>query len=241
MNSSLGPRRFNRFNYGDFGRDDRFRRAHRFNKIIFIGNVGFPWSPWLGWNWGYYPRGPYEYSDYSYPSNYSYPSYDSSYGYGYGNYGYGYGYSPLLYYGGYYSATNYENDESVVRDVLAEYTVSWNRHDTAALGRLFTENCDYVNLAGVHWKGVQEIVQRHADLFQNRLKTAVRRLTGAEVSFSTPDVALVHATWDVTGWSRPTGEAVRVLKEITTMKMVKTDGKWLITDFQDTESEGSTQ
>ena len=154
---------------------------------------------------------------------------------------YGYGYPPLLYYGGYYSATNYENDESVVRDVLAEYTVSWNRHDTAAVGRLFAENCDYVNMVGVHWKGVQEIVQRHAELFQHRLKTAVRRLTGAEVSFSTPDVALVHATWDVTGWSRPTGQAVPVLKEITTMKMVKTDGKWLITDFQDTESEGSTQ
>ena len=104
-----------------------------------------------------------------------------------------------------------------------------------------TENCDYVNMAGVHWKGVQEIVQRHAELFQNRLKTAVRRLTGAEVSFSTPDVALVHATWDVTGSSRPTGEAVPVLKEITTIKMVKTNGKWLITDFQDTENGGSTQ
>ena len=128
-----------------------------------------------------------------------------------------------------------------MRDVLAEYTVSWNRHNTAALGRLLDENCDYVNRAGVHWKGVQEIVQRHAELFQHRLKTAVRRLTGAEVSFSTPDVALVHATWDVTGWSRPTGKAVPVLKEITTMTMVKTNGKWLITDFQDTESGGSTK
>ena len=226
MNSSLG-----------------LRRSHRFNKIIFIGNFGFPWGPWQAWNRGYYANGPYEYSEYSYPSYYSYPAYYSGYGYGYGNYGYGYGYgySPLLYYGGYYSATNYENDESVVRDVLAEYTVSWNRHDTAALARLFTENCDYVNMAGVHWKGVQEIVQRRAELFQNRLKTAVRRLTGAKVSFSTPDVALVHATWDVTGRSRPTGEAVPVLKEITTMKMVKTNGKWLITDFQDTESDGSTQ
>ena len=146
------------------------------------------------------------------------------------------------YYGSYYSGTNYENDdESVVRNVLAEYTVSWNRHDTAALGRLFTENCDYVNIAGVHWKGVQEIVQSQAELFQNRLKTAVRTLTGAEVRFSTPDVALVHATWDVTGSSRPTGEAVPVLKEITTMTMVKTDGKWLITAFQDTESGGSTK
>ena len=219
-NSALGPRRF-----------------HRFNKIIFIGNFGFPWwwGSWSGWNWGSYPQSPYEYSDYSYPSYYS--------GYGYGNYGYSYGYAypPLLYYGGYYSATNYENDESVVRDVLAEYTVSWNRHDTTAVGLLFTENCDYVNMAGVHWKGVQEIVQRHAELFQNRLKTAVRTLSGAEVTFPTPDVALVHATWDVTGSSRPTSEAVPVLKEITTITMVKTDGKWLITAFQDTESRGSTK
>ena len=201
----------------------------------------FQWGPWRGWNWGYYANGPYEYSEYSYPSYYSYPAYYSGYGYGYGNYDYGYSYPPLLYYGGYYSAPNYENDESVVRDVLAEYTVSWNRHDTAALSRLFAENCDYVNMAGVHWKGVHEIVQRQAELFQNRLRTAVRRLTGAKVSFSTPDVALVHATWNVTGWSRPTGEAVPVLKEITTMTMVKTNGKWLITDFQDTESGGSTQ
>jgi uncharacterized protein (TIGR02246 family) len=237
MNSALGLRRFNRFNDGDFDRHHRFHHFNNFNKIIFIGDFGFPWwsGPWWGWNWGYYPYGPYEYSEYSYPSYYS------DYGYGYGNYVYGYGYPSATYYGSYYSATNYENDESIVRNVLAEYTVSWNRHDTAAVGRLFAETSDYVDMAGVHWKGVQEIVQRHAELFQNRLKTAVRTLTGAEVSFSTPDVALVHATWDVTGWSRPTGEAVPVLKEITTMTVVKTDGKWLITAFQDTESGGSTK
>jgi uncharacterized protein (TIGR02246 family) len=128
-----------------------------------------------------------------------------------------------------------------VRNVLAEYAVAWNRHNVAAFGRLFTEDCDYVNVAGVHWKGVQEIVQRQGELFQGRLKTAVRTLTGVEVRFSTPDVALVHATWDVTGSSHPTGEAVSVLKEITTMTMVKTDGKWLITSFQNTESGDSTK
>jgi len=41
---------------------------------------------------------------------------------------------------------------------------------------------------------------------------------------------------DVTGSSRPTGKAVPVLKEITTMAMAKTNGKWLITSFQNTES-----
>ena len=240
MNSALGLRRFNRFNDGDFNRDDRFRRFRHFNEIIFIGNFGFPWwwGPWWGWNWGYYPYGPYGYSDYSYPS--FYPGYGYEYGnqgYGYGSSGYGYVYSYP--YGSYYelSGTNYENDdESAVRNVLAEYEVAWNGHDVAAFGRLFTEDCDYVNIAGVHWKGVQEIVQRQGELFQGRLKTAVRTLTGVEVRFSTPDVALVHATWDVTGSSHPTGEAVPVLKEITTMTMVKTDGKWLITAFQNTES-----
>jgi uncharacterized protein (TIGR02246 family) len=247
INSAVGLRPFNRFNHGDLNQNDRFRRFHRFNKIIFIRDFGFRWwwGPWWGWNWGYCPYGPYQYSEYSYPSYYS------GYGYRYGNYGQGYespGYGYVYsypygsYYSSYYSGTNYENDdESAVRNVLAEYTLSWNRHDTAAVGRLFTENCDYINIAGVHWKGVQEIVQQHAELFQNRLKTAVRTLTSAEVRFSTPDVALVHATWNVTGWSRPTGEVVPVLKEITTMTMVKTDGKWLITAFQDTESGGSTK
>ena len=236
MNPASGLRPFNRFNDGHFDRGDRFRRFHHFNKIIFIGDFRFPWwwGPWWGLNSGYFPYAPYEYSEYSYPTYYS------GYGNGYGNYGVGYGYAypSVMYYGSYDSGTNYKNgDESVVRDVLAEYTVSWNRHDPAAVGRLFTENCDYVNIAGVHLKGVQEIVQRQAELFQNRLKTAVRRLTGAEVRFSTPDVALVHATWDVTGPSRPTREAVPVLKEITTVTMVKTDGKWLIAAFQDTENE----
>jgi len=247
MNSALGLRRFNRFNDGAFNRDDRFRRFRHFNEIIFIGNFGFPWwwSPWWGWNWGYYPYGPYGYSDYSYPS--FYPGYGYEYGnqgYGYGSPGYGYVYSYPYgsYYGSYYSGTNYENDdESAVRNVLAEYAVAWNRHNVAAFGRLFAEDCDYVNIAGVHWKGVREIVQRQGELFQGRLKSGIRTLTGAEVRFSTPDVAVVHATWDVTGGSRPTGEAVPVLKEITTMTMVKTDGKWLITAFQNTESGGSTK
>jgi uncharacterized protein (TIGR02246 family) len=243
MNSGSGPRRFNRFNHGDFNRNDRFHRFRHFNEIIFIGNFASPWwwGPWWSWNWDYYPYEPYGYSEYSYPPFYPGHGYEyDNYGYGPSGYGYRYDYPWGSYYGTYYSGTNYEgDDESAVRNVLAEYTVAWNSHDTAAFDHLFTDDCDYVNIAGLHWKGVQEIVQRQAELFQNRLKTAVWRLTGAEVRLSTPDVALVHVTWDVTGSSRPTREAV--LKEITTMTMVKTEGKWLITAFQDTESGGSTK
>src|SRR5205823_7389747 len=122
MNSALGLRRFNRFNDGDFDRDDRFRRFDRFKEIIFIGDYGFPWwlGPWWGWNWGY-PYGSYP-SDYS---GYGYGNYGYGYGYGSSGYDYGYGYPSASYYGNYYSATDYgSDDESAVRNVLAEYAVS---------------------------------------------------------------------------------------------------------------------
>src|SRR5215813_5440738 len=156
INSALNLRHFNRFNYGNFNRSDRFHRFKHFNKIVFIGNFASPWwwGPWWNWN-SIYPYGSY---GSSYPTDYS------SYGTGYANYGY-YNASPVYNFGyvspplNYYDYTN--DDESAVRNVLAEYEVSWNGHDAAAFGDLFTDDCDYVNIDGVHWKGAREIVQRH--------------------------------------------------------------------------------
>ena len=74
LNSTSGSRRW--FD-GDFDRDDRFCRFHRFNEIIVFDNFGFPFFPF------YYPY-PYPYPYYPY----SYGDYDS-YGYGAGQGGYG--------------------------------------------------------------------------------------------------------------------------------------------------------
>jgi len=127
------------------------------------------------------------------------------------------------------------DDEGAVRKVVADYADSWNKHDMQAFSRVFTDDVDYVNIAGRHWKGVQENVAEHAALFQNRLKNVVQTPTSVQIRFVTPDVALVHTTWDATGWSRLNGEPVPVLKEITTMVVVKSKGKWLISAFQNTE------
>ena len=54
--------RFHRFNDGDFDRDDRFRR-HRFNEIIVFDSFGFPFFPF------YYP---YPYYPYPYGAYYPY-------------------------------------------------------------------------------------------------------------------------------------------------------------------------
>src|SRR5205823_7542637 len=71
LNSASG---FQRQRSGDFARNDRFSRFHRFNEIIVFDNFGFPFFPF------YYP-----------PPYYPYP-YGDYYSYGYGGYGYQGGY-----------------------------------------------------------------------------------------------------------------------------------------------------
>jgi uncharacterized protein (TIGR02246 family) len=127
-----------------------------------------------------------------------------------------------------------QDDEHQVRKVLADYAESWNKHDMEAFARIFAADVDYVNIGGRHRKGVQENVAEHATLFQGRLKNVVQTPTSVQVRFIRPDVALVHTTWDVTGWTRLSGDPVPVLREITTMVMVKNAGTWLITAFQNT-------
>lgn len=67
------------------------------------------------------------------------------------------------------------------------------------------------------------------------MKNTVQTPTGMQIRFLTPNVVLVHTTWDLTGYIRPNGEKPPVLKEITTMVMIKSGEQWLITTFQNTE------
>jgi ketosteroid isomerase-like protein len=109
-------------------------------------------------------------------------------------------------------------DEEAIRKVLATYVETWNRHDIEAWGRLFTDDVDYVNRAGGWWKGNRENVEGHQVIH----------------SFLRPDTAIVHATWEMTGFTRPSGEIVKDFKGIIGMVMVKQDGDWLIRAVQNT-------
>ena len=155
-------------------------------------------------------------------------------------------------------------DEAGARKTLDTYADSWNQHDTKTFASVFTEDCDYVNIGGAHWQGVEENVRQHTRLFQGRLAGVVQSPTNVQIRFPRPDVALVHTNWDVTGYTRPTGEKVdvqcrQVSRSATTASVYCTfnesqapsvgtpssfwtvylhrqpDGRWLITAFQNTE------
>jgi hypothetical protein len=61
----------------------------------------------------------------------------------------------------------------------------------------------------------------------------------ARIAFLTPEVALVHATWEWPGFRLPTGEDARDFKGIITMVMVRRGGTWLIRAVQNTVTAGA--
>src|SRR5271156_6740297 len=55
-----------------------------------------------------------------------------------------------------------QNDADDVRNVVAGFATTWNRHDLDAFGKLFAPDADFVNVAGVLWTGRQSIQAQHA-------------------------------------------------------------------------------
>ncbi|WP_439382231.1 SgcJ/EcaC family oxidoreductase [Amycolatopsis lexingtonensis] len=125
--------------------------------------------------------------------------------------------------------------EADVRAVLGELTQAWNDGDATAYGRLFTEDADYVTFFGANFPGRAAIESSHRALFEGPLKgikLTGRPDTAAKVRFVRPDVAVAV----VGGGSSLTGaDTTDEERESTvTFVLVREDGEWLITAFQNT-------
>lgn len=118
--------------------------------------------------------------------------------------------------------------EKAIEAVLAAYEAAWNQHDMKAWARLFTADVDYVNRAGGLWMGNQANVEGHEGI-REALKKQNQQMTWAaaveKISFLSPDIVLVHATWKWPGFTLPSGEEVKDFRGIITMVMVRHDGE----------------
>jgi uncharacterized protein (TIGR02246 family) len=125
-------------------------------------------------------------------------------------------------------------DEQSIRGLATEFEQAWNSHDMNKLGSITTEDIDFVNVAGLHWKGRSEVVKEHAERHKVRFKNSVWTTERVAVQFLSPDMALVHVDWQTRGdldfnlkpWPPRTG--------IFSWLVVKNAGGWLIRAVQNT-------
>jgi uncharacterized protein (TIGR02246 family) len=125
-------------------------------------------------------------------------------------------------------------DEESVRGLAAQFERAWNTHDMNVLGLIATEDIDFVNVAGLHWKGRAEVVREHADRHKVRFRNSVWRTERVTVRFVAPEVALVHVEWETRGDLDFDLKPWPPRKGIFSWLVVKHEGSWRIRSAQNT-------
>jgi uncharacterized protein (TIGR02246 family) len=126
-----------------------------------------------------------------------------------------------------------QGEQSEVAALVPRWQQAWNTHDMKALGSLFTDDADFVNVGARHWKGRAEIETQHAARL-GPFAESVWSTSGSTVQLLTPDLALVHVTWGMKGDRNPDGTRREPREGVFTWLVVKKDGDWLIRAAQNT-------
>ena len=130
-------------------------------------------------------------------------------------------------------------DDQAIRGVAARFQAAWNTHDMNILGSITTEDVDFVNVAGLHWKGRDQVVREHAERHKVRFKNSVWTTSAIGVQFLGPDTALVHIDWQTRGDLDFDLKPWPPRKGIFSWLMVRSGGNWKIRAAQNTDSTAS--
>src|SRR5688572_18341558 len=98
---------------------------------------------------------------------------------------------------------NENKDEADIRQVQVQQAMAWNQHDARAYANLFTEDGDVVNVVGWWWKGRSEIENKLAAGFAFVFKESTLTITDVHVKFMSPEIAVAHVSWTMTGAKTP--------------------------------------
>jgi uncharacterized protein (TIGR02246 family) len=127
-------------------------------------------------------------------------------------------------------------DESVVKALVNAFADSWNRHDMKAMHDLDTDDVDWINVVGHHWRGKETVTRGHIAIHKGMSATTTMNVEAATARAIAPDVAIVVATMRFSAtqdprypWAKPSTTKTR-----GSFTAVKRDGVWKFVHFQNT-------
>jgi uncharacterized protein (TIGR02246 family) len=81
---------------------------------------------------------------------------------------------------------------SKIEAVIAALSESWNCHDMVAYASHFTENADFINILGMHWRGRPAIEAQHIAIHETIFRNSQLQELNHTIRFLTPEVAVAH-------------------------------------------------
>jgi uncharacterized protein (TIGR02246 family) len=121
-------------------------------------------------------------------------------------------------------------DEAAIRALFERSAQAWNRGDGNAFAAICTEDADYIDVTGTRTKGTAAIAESHQRMFDTFMKGSILEGQLIDMRYLAPDVILAHGTGAVRLQGQEVAPADR--QSIATYVLVKRDGQWLLTAFQ---------
>jgi uncharacterized protein (TIGR02246 family) len=126
-------------------------------------------------------------------------------------------------------------DEEAIRELQTRWDDAWNRHDIKALSALVAEDVRFVNVAGIVLNGCGEFEKLQTRTHAMQFKESVRTVTGTDIKFLTPEIAVAHVKWGMRGDRNADGTPRPPRNGVMMQVLVKRDGKWAVVAAQNTD------
>jgi len=125
-------------------------------------------------------------------------------------------------------------DQTGVNRTIDGISDAWNRHDMDAYGTFLTDDCDWVNVVGMHWSGKAQVLKAHRAFHATMFKeTGVHEL-GRQLGYVAPGVAIAVITFTLDDYTEPSGTLMSNVHDCITYILVKQHNRWLIRSAHNT-------
>ncbi len=121
-----------------------------------------------------------------------------------------------------------KEDDQTIRKTVAGFEEAWNAHDMKALGKLFAEDAEFINVVGMHWRGRDAIVAAHAAFHETAFRDCRLKTDAVEVRSLGGGHAVAVATVTQDGYTTPAGQVVPKGQFRMTFVLSKTSDGWKI-------------
>lgn len=119
-----------------------------------------------------------------------------------------------------------------IATTLTNLEKAWNTQDIDLYGKQLDEQCNWVNVVGMRWRGKQNVVKAHAVYFEIMFKGVPQAFQTVEIRGFTDTVAVAICTLKMAAYKTPDGRSMPANLNRMTLTMVLKGDRWLIGSAQ---------
>jgi uncharacterized protein (TIGR02246 family) len=99
-----------------------------------------------------------------------------------------------------------DSDQEEIRAMVMGGQEAWNLHDIKEWAERLTDEADWINIVGMHWRGKAAVLKAHEVIHRKIFHSTEMTITDIAIRAATSDVAVVVVTLKMGEFTTPEGE-----------------------------------